>query len=223
MSDFSNSTEAESRDLNSGESISSPNEDAPVPKKKLPYFHRTLSDEDNALLGDIRPKQISAASSSATQAAGKLDVASNWNAAQTWESRNCSEWAKSTLESTLAPFEVSDSNISIEIDSVDDVSGHAEMVHTRGKLKRIFDFSITLKGSVTAGDKAWKGKFTLDSVMPSATTADDLELTISWEGSSPGGKDYPTVARATTGAGSLLRRALEERLQAFEQAYAEKQ
>ncbi|KAJ1427043.1 hypothetical protein B484DRAFT_397314, partial [Ochromonadaceae sp. CCMP2298] len=51
---------------------------------KLPYFHRKLSDQETALIGDITPKQIQA------QPESKLISGSVWNTANTWEERDCS-------------------------------------------------------------------------------------------------------------------------------------
>jgi hypothetical protein len=57
---------------------------------KLPYFHRTLSDAETALIGDISPKLIDKKSSievDTASSAHSLSSAASWNSAGTYESR----------------------------------------------------------------------------------------------------------------------------------------
>ncbi len=94
---------------------------------KLPYFHRTLSAEDQAILGKNAPKRIEigadglivksvdqaprVAGSSAVKPVdntveliisdSKLSSASAWNAAQSWEERNATTSAIDILSRTL--------------------------------------------------------------------------------------------------------------------------
>ena len=64
-------------------------------KPKLPYFHREISEADQALLNRNKPKLIETegAAESAVEApsALKLSTASAWNAANSWEERDCSK------------------------------------------------------------------------------------------------------------------------------------
>ena len=57
---------------------------------KLPYFHRTLSEEDTQLIGSTAPKRIEP-SADETQEDSKLSTSSKWNSAGTWEERDCSK------------------------------------------------------------------------------------------------------------------------------------
>ena len=58
---------------------------------KLPYFHRHQSQEDKDLIGDITPKIINDVKKN-TYNRGALS-SSSWNAAETWEERDNSQWS----------------------------------------------------------------------------------------------------------------------------------
>jgi hypothetical protein len=73
------------------------------------YFDRQLSPEEKALLGDFTPKRINDISeitsnsprliSDSTQS--NKSARSAWNAAGTWEEKDCSVWAKNTLRTLI--------------------------------------------------------------------------------------------------------------------------
>jgi len=48
---------------------------------KLPYFHRSLSSEDAALIGDIAPKKIESKDQFEEELENKLSNSSKWNSA----------------------------------------------------------------------------------------------------------------------------------------------
>lgn len=62
---------------------------------RLPYFHRIQSQEDKDLIGDITPKIIKNEIKSCGNR-GALPSAS-WNAAETWEERDCSHWSSQKI------------------------------------------------------------------------------------------------------------------------------
>ena len=69
-------------------------------KKKLPYFHRNLSPQALALIGDTSPKPISTLSVTDISAASKPEpqnTASQWNAADSWEEKDVSQVVRELL------------------------------------------------------------------------------------------------------------------------------
>lgn len=131
-------------------------------KPKLPYFHRVLSAEDQALMDKIKPQRIdgtgenTASSSASTNGKiggntvvqvvsdNKLSSASAWNAAQSWEERDASKICREKLKALLlAPRTFSNYNeggletllscAGIVITGVTgDVEGSASVTHVRG-------------------------------------------------------------------------------------------
>jgi hypothetical protein len=74
---------------------------------KLPYFHRTQSQQDKDLIGDITPKVITVLSDSSSGSRSILSSAS-WNAADTWEERDCSERSNENMRNIFSSdFEIS--------------------------------------------------------------------------------------------------------------------
>jgi len=150
------------------------------------------------MTGDITPKLVqptTAAADSAAAGAGaaaggagtgdgavvtpkKLSDTSSWNAAGTWESRNCTKWAREALEPVFAGMEVSTNDYAFECSECDSVDGGAEIVHTRGKVKYIYDLTVVLKFSITqlSTQTSWKGKLTLESVM--GPDLEDADLSV---------------------------------------------
>lgn len=78
----------------SDELAEDPNESFPQPSGeqasgksvKLPYFHRTLSEEDKKLIGDIAPKKIENSSASSVNVSTSLTTSAPWNQGTTWVS-----------------------------------------------------------------------------------------------------------------------------------------
>lgn len=105
---------------------------------KLPYFHRTLSEEDKNLLGDITPKRIDDSTSikTAVNPTSSLSSASLWNQGTTWEERDCSKWAIdkiTTLFNEDIDFHVND-DVDVQILNVSDIKGMCQLTHSRGKI-----------------------------------------------------------------------------------------
>ena len=194
------------------EEAQSATNDKPV---KLPYFHRVLSEEDTKILGDNTPKRIN--DEEREKSSGKLSESSSWNGAGTWESRNCTEFLQKTLPPLLAPFEINDSNNNnVKIESCSDIEGTSEIVHTRGKVKYIYDATMDLKFvvNIPSIDKTFKGSLKLESVMPG--DLDSIDLNITWNGASPSGATMSTVKSIVMG--SQMREELEKRILQYEEA-----
>lgn len=146
------------------------------------------------MTGDITPKLVqptaagagtgdgttaaAAAAAATATTPKKLSDTSSWNAAGTWESRNCSKWAEETLQPMFAGMEVSTNDYSFECSECDSVDGGAEIVHTRGKVKYIYDLTVVLKFSITqlATQTSWEGKLTMESVM--GPDLEDADLSV---------------------------------------------
>lgn len=129
---------------------------------KLPYFHRTLSNEDQMLIGDITPKRIDDSNSNSNPNANS-NVNSNgssaWNTASTWEDKDKTLWAKKVLNdlfintmnnSILDNFiNCKKNELSISFDSIKSISGHANITYSRGKARYLYEFSMSLVLCVT--------------------------------------------------------------------------
>ena len=119
--------------------------------KKLPYFHRTLSAEDTALIGDIAPKRIDSVDECVD--GRRISNSSAWNSAGTWEERNCTEWSKETIKKRLSGISCSNDKYDCVIEECTSVEGHASIASVRGKPRFLFEFEeIKLKFEVTVKD-----------------------------------------------------------------------
>lgn len=145
----------------------------PSSSVKLPYFHRVLSKEDTELIGDITPKLIGSSNDKAaatsivtTAAANTTSSSSNgsaWNAANTWEEKDCTQWAKDKLTSLI----ITDESIGlpstvpyiIKVRKVSDIQGHAQIAHVRGKARYIYEFSLDLSFTISSTDANKKDKY----------------------------------------------------------------
>ncbi len=138
---------------------------------KMPYFHRVLSPEDQALLDRNKPKRIDTESSAtdavdtSTAAATavavtntKLSLASAWNAAQSWEERDatkiCHELLSMALEQSHEAFHSSTLGLvtlGVYIDETNNnvykknIDGNASVTHVRGKARFMYELSFELK------------------------------------------------------------------------------
>jgi hypothetical protein len=85
---------------------------------KLPYFHRTQSQQDKDLIGDITPKVINVLSDPSSGSKSILSSAS-WNAADTWEERDCSERSSENMRSIFSSdFEISCDGYCLELGTI---------------------------------------------------------------------------------------------------------
>jgi hypothetical protein len=149
---------------------------------KLPYFHRKLSEEDQALLGDIAPKKIDSVESLDSLSNKPLSTSSAWNQGTTWEERDCTRWAKSTIERLFRDgYEMTAKNISIDVLSAEDINGNAQITHSRGKPRYLYELSFQLVISVTeiSTSKTYSG-VKIKVIDAINDQLDDMELEVVW-------------------------------------------
>mmetsp|Transcript_1683 Transcript_1683/g.2348 ORF Transcript_1683/g.2348 Transcript_1683/m.2348 type:complete len:199 (-) Transcript_1683:642-1238(-) len=188
---------------------------------KLPYFHRTLSPEDSALIGDITPKPI--VESTGTTTSGKISNASAWNAAQTWEERDVSSWAESKLSKVLNEnlSTIKVGNYSVKFASFDDVKGEAQITHIRGTARFLYEMSFCFKFSFhdTSTDKKYEGKMDVRDVINDQL--DDMDISLeSWSaGKAPPGTDQKNIKSFLTG--SNVKKFLKEIITKFSKMHTE--
>ena len=85
---------------------------------KLPYFHRTQSQQDKDLIGDITPKVIDVLSDPSSGSKSILSSAS-WNTAETWEERDCSERSSDNIKNVFSSdFELSCDAYSLKLGTI---------------------------------------------------------------------------------------------------------
>lgn len=192
--------------------------DEKLKQVKLPYFHRTLSPEDTALIGDITPKAIPAAD---LKEQGKLTEASAWNAANTWEERDCTNWAIDKLTTLF-----SDKNelatlkqYKFTVNGVTAVKGNAQIAHVRGKPRFIYDVVFDLKFSIEKDTPKveYKGKISVADVMNDLL--DDIDLSITWsDKKSPPGAELVAIRNAIVN-GAALKEFILKRMAQFEEEF----
>ena len=129
--------------------------------KKTSFFHNELSEEAKQLIGDIAPKKLdpsnttSATGLSSTAASLGTDgtnttTTSAWNQAGTWEEKNVTTWASSTLESNLLqcqyilPVSSPAPNAIVTVTKVIITNGNASVASVRGKKRYMYEYSITV-------------------------------------------------------------------------------
>lgn len=184
---------------------------------KLPYFHRTLSPEETALIGDISPKPMT--ESVAEAPAGKLASGSAWNSAMTWEERDCTKWALEKLPTLFVETaDLPKSNqYTVQIKGCTNAQGSAQIAHVRGKARFIYELSIDLNFSVSDDKSAnkYKGKVSVADIINDQL--DDIELTVSWTDKSPPGAELATIRNTVIGA--ALRRFIRAKMAKFEEDF----
>lgn len=194
--------------------------------KKLPYFHRELDAKDQALLSKNVPQQIS--SSEAVDADAHMNTASAWNAAQSWEERDASKQCKECLSAIMdLPASFADFGdklgvgLGLVITACEDVTGTANVTHSRGKVRRFYEFSITLKFEVVVDSTTYHGKINcLD--LANDQDEDDYTVLHEWTGSSgrpAAASGGDKIRRALEG--SAFKKVLHEQMMLFEEKFRE--
>jgi hypothetical protein len=130
--------------------------------RKTSYFNHDLDDEAKALIGDIAPKRLDpAAASDGGAAAGAVAGASAWNAAGTWEERNCSAWCAARLGELFAPgtpvplgleaaAAAACQGWALEVGGpLAEVEAEASVCVSRGKRRALLELSFTLPWRLT--------------------------------------------------------------------------
>ena len=186
---------------------------------KLPYFHRTLSPEELALIGDITPKPITQVAAEPT-ASGKIASGSAWNSAQTWEERDCTKWALEKMPTLFdEKADLPKSNqYAVQIKSLTNTQGNAQIAHVRGKARFIYELSFDLEFSVTddKSGKNYNGKVAVSDVINDQL--DDIEFSLSWTGISPPGAELAAVRNTVIG-GSALKKLVRAKVTIFEEDF----
>ena len=172
---------------------------APLKPVKLPYFHRVLSKEDAALVGNCAPTPVNQTVFKQQESSASSKGASAWNSAGTWEEKNCTETAKDLFTKTIetaSPFVSGD--YTLTFDSIKDVSGNAQITHVRGKARYLYDFSCDIKFVVTKEkDAEYSSKATIKaSEIINDSDWDDYAFTVEFK-KSPA--DALLVRKALTG------------------------
>ena len=154
---------------------------------KLPYFHRTLSQEDTQLIGDITPKPIDPTN----QVVETINSGSAWNSAGTWEEKNCTDKAKDMVKALLnSTPPLTRDGYEITCEEVGDVIGHANIVSSRGKPRYLFEFeSIKIKFEAynPSSSSSYKGRICLVDI--ANDQVEEVEINVEWDGSSPPGTE----------------------------------
>jgi len=133
-------------------------------KKGYCYFRTQHTEEEKALLSaasHTKPAKISEAGS-AIQSVNSAGSNSAWNAnGTTWEERDVTAVAKAELKSCLstvtASIESAGLRTSINVSAVKSVTGHAQVVVTRGKPAPMFDMSAKIKWAASIAPHAQDG------------------------------------------------------------------
>lgn len=144
---------------------------------KLPYFHRTLSPADAALIGDTTPKPITT-STAQSDANRTVREASAWNAAQTWEERDCSTWGKNTMRELFGSEDAANGTITFSNPSK--VEGHASITHVRGRARFLYEWGFSVDVSVVTSSNGTV-TMTVDAGEVINDQLEDIILTPNWK------------------------------------------
>ena len=169
--------------------------------QKLPYFHRELDEKDKHLVGKNIPQPI--CSSEAVAAAEKMTSASAWNSAQSWEERDATAKCKEALIDIMdlpASFADFGEKSGLVITACDDVIGNASVTHSRGKVRYMYEFNVTLKFEAAIGNTTYKGKINCVD-LSNDQDEDDYSILHEWTGS--------TGRPSNVAGGDKIRKAIE--------------
>ncbi len=199
-------------------------EEIETKKLKLPYFHRTLSEDETKIIGDITPKRIdpetptSSSSSSSSSTSSSISSGSAWNSANTWEERDYTPWAKDQIKALFSGFEdVSTDVFQVSFTDIDNVLGHANVTHSRGKPRYLYSFSFDLKLNfeVISSSQSFSVKVSVDDVI--SDVLEDIEIALEWSAGRPNAKDLSAANAFFTG--KVFRQAIISKMKEFEAAY----
>lgn len=130
--------------------------------KMTTFFNNELDEQTKQLIGSIAPKKLDATGEVITTNAPASGSA--WNSAGTYEEKILTSWATeylrehfNHLSTTLVGQEIHGSiqnifpgiaTMLIEVSSVEEVTGDAQVTLLRGKKKHVCDYTISLKWNV---------------------------------------------------------------------------
>ena len=185
---------------------------------KLPYFHRTLSPADAALIGDITPKPITDVKKVEVVECSSSQSGSAWNAAMTWEEKDCTNWAKDKLPGL---FDIDEQlshtgEYTVTLSSCSGIDGHANITHVRGKARFMYEFSFDLKFSIKVpGGAEYTGTAKIVDVINDQL--DDIDVSLSWTVSPPGAILIPL--RNTITSGTAMKTYIKQKMAKFEEDF----
>lgn len=159
---------------------------------KLPYFHRTLSEEDKSLIGDTTPKRLEGQppESNAAIPSSSSSTASAWNGASTWEEKNVFTWAKDFLQNNFGAgptvtheiqLKIGGKKFELAVNSLENVIGTAQITHSRGKARYLYEFTFDVSFSLSEERKPeeeFTGKIKVEDVINDLL--DDIVYSVSW-------------------------------------------
>jgi tetratricopeptide (TPR) repeat protein len=153
--------------------------------KKTSYFHNELTDEAKELIGDIAPKKLETVSTGAAGAAtgdSNADKATSaWNTAGTWEERDVTSWAVTSLQEQLTastyqlPASSPAPSATVTVTSAV-VTGHASVATVRGKKRFLYEFSVVVDWKLTEHSVA-TGSLTFPDVDGTCQTGEPYDCT----------------------------------------------
>lgn len=183
---------------------------------KLPYFHRTLSEEESKLIGDITPKPIDPASITTSESSQSSSKGSAWNGANTWEERDHTPWAKAKVVEVMSECgSISFDDFSVAFLEASGVVGHANITHVRGKARYLYDLSFDLQFEIEdSANTSCTGKLSAADV--SSDMLDDLELSVTWTTEPPSGSKSKL---ANFLLGKKIREMIKAKMQNFDEAF----
>ncbi len=187
-------------------------------KKGYCYFKKEQSSEVKELIGDITPKALGSADTVVTEIntpPPAVDTsasvvgnskASSWNFAGTFEAREMTSVATERFKSKLESISfTTDDGCNGSITSVK-VDGEAQIVHTRGKTKYIYDFNISLDFEIVVDEASENSKKYKGIIKFPDVSADfNQENSISYKKTIPA--DHQTRVKAV--ANKLVHQVIE--------------
>ena len=184
-------------------------------KKGYCYFKKEQSSEVKELIGDISPRALGSADTEITTPSPVVDAsssiagnskASSWNFAGTFEAREMTSVATERFKSKLESISfTTDDGCNAIITSVK-VDGEAQIVHTRGRTKYIYDFNVSLDFEITVDEASESSKKYKGVIKFPDVSADfNQENSISYKKTIP--SDHQTRVRAA--ADKLVHQVIE--------------
>lgn len=155
------------------------------------YFTREISDNEKKLIGNIAPQKLDASNDTGPKpiaASNNGKTQSAWNAAQTWEERDTTDWCTSALEKRLNETTAIMQPFSATITKVKLPSGHASFVLSSGKKRYVFDYTAELEFKVHDEDdeKVASGTLNLIDMCSATARSGEYEVELKWKKSPKG-------------------------------------
>jgi tetratricopeptide (TPR) repeat protein len=131
--------------------------------RKTTFFNNEMDEKTKNLIGDIAPKPLAQSNVSSSPSPCPSGV-SAWNSAGTFESRDQSAWAKERIQALLSQVSCSEQGATLTVSNVKSVTGDAQIISSRGKTKRVYDYSAELEWSMKSvedSDTSASGKMSV--------------------------------------------------------------